>query len=295
MMTFAQNYLAAYGDELFVIPPGHYRDRKKDWRFTSLNVFGMDEKEKRTAVWQVSRGTIPRVDSKGNIYLASMIRPVGRAWPEFFDDKLGPVPAKLVYSSPYWYSYMYGGIVKFPPSGGSIWFEEGKIPSSAFGQPSAELLAKPKIEFGYQFNYNPLLKGHLQGAEWFRFGFSPYSETYPPGTPTCMCEGAGFDVDGFGRVFYPNLGQYRVEMIDNANNFIGTFGHYGNEDSLGSGKVAERALRDPKSKIAHPEIPLAWPTYVAVSDTHAYVNDTLNRRVVKVRLDAQAEETITWP
>jgi hypothetical protein len=30
---------------------------------------------------------------------------------------------------------------------------------------------------------------------------------------------------------------------------------------------------------------------VAVSDTHVYVADTINRRVVKVRLGAAAEET----
>ena len=41
---------------------------------------------------------------------------------------------------------------------------------------------------------------------------------------------------------------------------------------------------------AESEIPLAGPVYVAVSDTHAYVADTVNRRVVKVRLGAHAEE-----
>ena len=56
--------------------------------------------------------------------------------------------------------------------------------------------------------------------------------------------------------------------------------------------LADGALRNPKSKIGHPDISLAWPTYVAVSDTHAYVNDTLNRRVVKVRLDWKVEESL---
>ncbi len=32
-------------------------------------------------------------------------------------------------------------------------------------------------------------------------------------------------------------------------------------------------------------IPIAWPLSVVASDTHAYVADTLNRRVVKVKLD----------
>lgn len=44
-----------------------------------------------------------------------------------------------------------------------------------------------------------------------------------------MCERAGFGVDSFGRVFYPNLGLFRIEVIDTNNNPITTFGKYGNE------------------------------------------------------------------
>ncbi|MCX7804443.1 MAG: hypothetical protein N3A38_04550 [Planctomycetota bacterium] len=292
MMTFQLNYLAVRGDEIYVIPPGHYLKNVKDWRFTTLNVFGMDQKEKRTAIWQLTRGSIPRVDRRGNIYIASMMKPPGRVWPDFFDGKLGP-PEKIGGFSPeYWYSYMYGGIAKFPPEGGAIWHKEGEIPASAIGQPPPELLKKPKIEIGYMYYNRHLEKGYLQNAMWFRFGFSPYSETYPIGTPTCMCEGAGFDVDGWGRVFFPNLGQFRVEVIDNNSNFIGKFGAYGNEGSLGNGKVAGGAMREGRAKGPHPDIPLAWPSYVAVSDTHAYVNDTLNRRVARVRLGWRAGESL---
>jgi hypothetical protein len=68
-----------------------------------------------------------------------------------------------------------------------------------------------------------------------------------------MCEGSGFAVDPFGRVFFPNLGQFRVEVIDTNNNPIATFGGYGNPD------------------------------------THAYVADTVNLRVAKVKLAYAAE------
>jgi hypothetical protein len=99
-------------------------------------------------------------------------------------------------------------------------------------------------------------------------------------TSHCMCEGSGFDVDPFGRVFFPNLGQFRVEVVDTNNNPITTFGKYGNEDSGG-----------PAARVKKPDIPLAWPTYVAVSDGHAYVADTVNRRVVRVKLGYQADAT----
>ena len=42
-------------------------------------------------------------------------------------------------------------------------------------------------------------------------------------------------------------------------------------------------------------IPLAWPSYVAVSDRWAYVADTINRRVVRVKLTYAAEVTCAAP
>ena len=93
-------------------------------------------------------------------------------------------------------------------------------------------------------------------------------------TAHCMCEGSGFDVDPFGRVFFPNVGQFRIEVIDTNNNPLTTIGQYGNEDSGG-----------PNARVARPAIPLAWPTYVAVSARHAYIADTVNRRVVRVKLN----------
>ncbi len=294
IMTFTQNYLALHEDEIFFIPNAHYRGGERS-RFTSLNVMGYDREERRTAIWQLSRGSIPRIDSKGNIYIATMVRDPKQPLPPFFDDKMPPLQERMRFSSAYWYSYMYGGIVKFTPEGGSIWFKEGEISDAVIGEMPEQLKNAPKKEFGFHYYLNPLETGQLQNAEWFRSGFSPYSETYPVGTPTCMCEGAGFDVDGWGRVFYPNLGQYRVEIIDNNNNWIGTFGHYGNEDSIGGGKAVETAYQHEGTEREHPDIPLAWPTYVAVSDTHAYVNDTLSNRVVAVRLNAELTETVEVP
>ena len=44
-----------------------------------------------------------------------------------------------------------------------------------------------------------------------------------------------------------------------------------------------------RGRIKTAAIPLAWPSYVAVSDRYAYVADTINRRVVRVRLSYAAE------
>ena len=274
VMCFQIRHLAlppfAPPEELYFVPGGGSP--------RPLNVIGHDGKTRRTAIWQCFHGAIPRLDARGNIYLADMVKPPDRSYPEFFDGKLEPPPKQSGGGDRFWNSYMYGSIIKFPPSGGAIWYKPG-LPKDAVGEPPADLLAKPKIPVKVHFAYAPHDKAELQGALWTRFGFAPYSAHTSGMTSHCMCEGAGFDVDPYGRVFFPNLGQFRVEVVDTNNNFILSFGKYGNQDSGGK-----------DARVAKPEIPLAWPAYVAVSDTHVYVADTVNRRVVKIRLRAAAEE-----
>lgn len=279
MMTFQLNYLALRGDEIYVIKPvpGPH----------NVEVYDMGLNLKRRAVWNARRGSCLRVDGQGNVYMTVPLRPEGRDFEEFFDGKLGKIPDyyKGIGKGPhYWYTYMAGAIVKFPPQGGAFyWTGEKKGGEAAEGLPAA-VAAKPKITCQY------FLSGHyphklceVQGADWVRFGYAPYSETYGAGTPVCMCEGAGFDVDGWGRVWHANLFRFRVEVADNANNTIATFGKYGNQDS------------GPDGRIKTPAIPLAWPTYVAASDDFAYVNDTINLRVVRVKLGYAQEEICSLP
>jgi DNA-binding beta-propeller fold protein YncE len=265
-------------DEFYLIPPATAQPL-----YTALNAYGQDGKAKRTLVWGCLQGGTPRIDAKGNIYLAELVKPPDRSYPEFFDGKLPPPPKECGGGDLFWNSYMYASIIKFPPSGGVIW--SGKdLPPTAVGQPAADILSKPKVPFKRHYGYSPHATGELQGALWTRFGFAPYSAHMSGMTSHCMCEGSGFDVDPYGRVFYPNCGQSRVEIIDTNNNWIGTFGKYGNEDSGGK-----------DAKIKKPEIPLAWPVYVAASDTHVYVSDTVNRRVVSVRINYAAEATCPAP
>jgi DNA-binding beta-propeller fold protein YncE len=289
MMCFQLRHLAlrpfAPPDELYVVAPSEYLtgNPKDAGKFVTLNVIGQDGQTKRTVVWQCLNGAVPRLDAKGNVYLADLVKPPERSYPEFFDGKLPPPPRECSGGDLFWNSYMYGSVIKFPPEGGIIWHQKD-LPKSCLGQPPAELLARPKQPFKRHFSSSPHLTGALQGALWTRFGYAPYSAHMSGNTSHCMCEGSGFDVDPFGRVFFPNLGQFRVEVIDTNNNPITTFGRYGNEDSGG-----------PDARVKKPDIPLAWPVYVAVSDTHAYVADTVNRRVVRVKLGAAAEATCAIP
>ncbi len=277
--------MAVFKDEIYVNPPGNWRMMNPKSGgpgqigfITSLNVHGMDGKVKRTVVWQCSLWAVPRVDFKGNIYLADVVRPRGRTSPKFFDDKRDLSSVKG-YGA---HNYMYGSIIKFSPEGGAVWlkkgvdtgpkgnkFTEGKMPEG--------LLKKPEIPISYPgAHYAKLVDGTVQGAEWMRFGYSPYSGSLYGGKPWCGCNNANFDIDGFGRVFYPNLGQFRVEMVDTNNNRLGAFGRYGNQDEEAKGEV----------------IPMAWPCYMTVSDKYVYVTDLMSLRVLRVKLTYETGTTI---
>ena len=272
-----------FRDEIYINPPGDWRLMKGHGEgvgfYTSLNVHGMDGKIKRTAIWQCSALAIPRLDARGNIYLAENVKPRGRVSPEFFDGKRNKAFIKQ-YDT---HNYMYGSIIKFPPEGGAVWFKKGvnkeKNSGSVFteGQIPADLLKKPEIPISYPAaHFKKQADGTVQGGEWMRFGYAPYSAKWDSGKPMCNCENASFDVDPFGRVFYPNLGRFRIEMIDTENNWLGTFGRYGNQDDKAKGE----------------DVPMAWPSYTVVSDKYLYVSDLVNLRIVRVKLGYETEETV---
>jgi len=134
-----------------------------------IDEYGPDGRFKRTAIWVASDGALgPRIDLAGNLYLAECIKPLGKPYPDDFEDRL---------PSPYaerQYTWMYGSLVKFSPKGGGVWFPilddndvygfDGKAeldPSLAREQVSSvrdgSMLREPAA---------------LQGALWWRFGCS---------------------------------------------------------------------------------------------------------------------------
>ena len=60
-------------------------------------------------------------------------------------------------------------------------------------------------------------------------------------------------------------------------------------DSTRSASGKESNAEKPKPTVAVPAIPLAWPTGAGCSENHIYVNDTYNRRVVRVDKTYAAE------
>ena len=137
----------------------------------------------------------------------------------------------------------------------------------------------------------------LTGAEWVHPGIGHI------GHYNCNCENVTFDVDEFGRVFFPDTPMYQVRVIDTAGNAITTIGGYGNADNCGpesavidakTGQPRPRRADDPKdlkSPFVEPDIAMCWPTGVGVTDRHLYVADSISRRLVRGRVVYAAEES----
>ena len=271
--------------------------------YMSVDVYGPDGRRKRTAVGVTCDGALgPRVDPQGNIYMAECVRPKGALYPPALD---GRVPKGAVAE----YTWMYGSIVKFGPQGGATWYpgSEGAEQARYFETPPQVDASLGREEVWSSLGasrYNPRDQraAVLQGAQWWRYGVAFLADMHGGGGDRiCHCTGNDFDVDDFGRSFYPDQGHFRVAVLDTAGNPVTTIGSYGNQDACGpdsyvpdakGGYLRRRLPSDPAglvSPLAKPEIGFAWIVGVAVSDRFVYVADSVNRRVLRVRLDYDAQ------
>jgi hypothetical protein len=276
----------------------HYHGRMR------VDVYGADGKFKRTAIWVVSDGGIgPRLDPAGNIYIADSVKPVGQPFP---DDFKGELPGMRVQQQ---YTWIYGSVIKFAPVGGAIWFPITAREDEYSFDGEAKLPAdQPKEKFG-AIRDGLMLKqtGELQGALWWRYGCSYLLDMHVSHNVRCHCTAVEFDVDGFGRTFYPDQGRFKLVALDTAGNELLRFGGYGNQDSCGPESYVldpqtkvfrprrENDPKDLKSPFAEPDVPFAWITGLGVSDRYLYLTDGMNRRLVRVKLGYAAEATAEVP
>jgi sugar lactone lactonase YvrE len=156
------------------------------------------------------------------------------------------------------YATMIGSVVKFNPKGGGL--IEGKPIGKASSYNGVE-----KIYPGY---------GSFSGSD----------ENKDAGN--CVCRSPRFDLDPYGRLYLPNTATFNVRILDNSGNEICNIGHYGNFDS----QWVPEGSKDGKPIVDTPEIPLAWPLSVGVSDKMIYIGDLYNRRVVRVAKKFTIEE-----
>jgi hypothetical protein len=290
-MTDMSHTLGVRADgRVFVLQPGHAGGRPPK----ALHEYLPSGKQVTTdpIVWMVSDGAVgPRFDAAGNIYIADIVNPGKRPYPEEFEKVFkqkiiaGKTRPRGVQNE---VANMYGSIVKFTPKGGTIHYPEKDKPYK--GDPKLNGLKTVDAAYYAKTMQRPV---KITGAQWLAFGYSHVEVN------RCVCETTRFDVDEFGRVFFPDLCLYQVRVVDTNGNKILKFGGYGNAESMGpdSPVIDEKTgkLRPPKqgekSPFAEPEIAFAWLVGVIATDKYVYTGDSINRRMLRLKYEYAAEET----
>jgi hypothetical protein len=270
----------------------------------------------RPILWRLSDSVVgPRFDAQGNIYVAENIRPKRWLFPHEVETvlKAGNIPltgsggskagtaGQWVADPVYALMASYGSIVKFTPKGGMIQGEGDRGPFGSGGKP---FVGEPKLDpalktvevshMGGTYYWD---KTMVTGAEWIHPGVSHV------GNFGCNCENITFDVDEFGRTFYPDPVLCRVCVIDTAGNDITHFGDYGTENYCGPESpvvdpqtkcIRLRRADDPvglKSPFATPDIAFSWLVGVGVTDNYVYMGDSMNMRLLRAKLVYAVQET----
>ncbi|PCJ59047.1 MAG: hypothetical protein COA79_11860 [Planctomycetota bacterium] len=232
-------------------------------------------------IWNASDVVVgPRFDFQGNIYIAEAIKPKDQFVPEEYKKFIGDVKkgTKFPFGSPKnAIANMYSSIIKFSPKGGELEFSKvsygNAVNPTQWKNTKRDPNHKAQDVLFYKDAYG-VFPAKVYGADWIKMGISHLEYFY------CNCESTRFDVDAFGRVWYPDLGAYRVVTLDTNGNKIMEFGEYGNKDSITA-----------DGKLVTGKIPFAWLAGVGVTDRFAYMGDSMNRRALSVRLTYKAEET----
>ncbi len=247
-VTRTGNLYLAGGDEYRALDPATVRRYGPDGKLIDRAV---------VTVHQTYLGGIA-VDSKGSIYLGAQVVPKGELIPKWFAGKL---PKNDKHGYPGRAYRQYGGIVKFAPTGGAIVKDaNGKHFAVRNGKASS----------------GPVT---IRNGRWLcRAGEVPVRGT--DDGVHCFCETSRFDIDGFDRLFVPDIHRFAVRVLDSEGNDIALIGGYGNMDNRG-----------PDSQHPEPAIAYAWPLVAQVDGDRLYVADVTNRRIVAARLTYAVTET----
>jgi len=101
----------------------------------------------------------------------------------------------------------------------------------------------------------------------------------------CMCHDCRFALDNFARSFLPEMDHYSVAVLDANGNLIVRIGQYGNADSAGATS---------RAPLGSDEVGLFDPRYLAVHTDHRlFIADIGNARIVSVKLDYHATESVS--
>jgi hypothetical protein len=226
-------------------------------------------------IWMVSDTAVgPKFDQQGNIYIAEQVKPANQLYP---DEVKACVSGKGRAAEQRAAATMYGSILKFSPKGGMIHFTPRSKNSVPYdGTPKLDPSLK-KVDAATCPN-GSVKPAPVTGALWMKMGISHVCLHY------CNCENTRFDVDEFGRVWYPDLNRFRVCVLDTNGNELTHFGGYGNSENRGPESASE--------SLNKPDIALGWLIGVGATDKYVYLPDSVNRRLLRAEITYAAEETV---
>lgn len=259
-----------------------------------VHVFGPDGKMKKDSLVNgLGYGDCGLgVDARGNVYVGANVKPKATPYPAPFAGKV-PVDRwiwwkKAQREKPWHYMYYntylfhVGSVFKFPPAGGAFYGQD--ITAREEKRTQAVIDAKNAPEGSAEYTSAYLGREvKVAGAEWSWFGVSniPSSSDGPSPDPGCVCFNSHLSCDPYGRVFGVHVFGATVQVLDPAGNPITRIGRYGNADSAGPG-----------STVPEPAIALACPGYASYAKEKLYISDSINRRVVVVRFEYDAEQQL---
>jgi hypothetical protein len=293
-MIFMTHTLGIRHDgHLFMFEPGHPGDRPPKM----LREYTPDGRRvsETPIIWKVSDTAIgPKFDPQGNIYVAEVVRPLDQLTVPEYAGAASPVKlGATVEGAGSEAVCSYGSILKFSPKGGAIEFPGVSGTAKEMVEPKpyqGEMRLDPSlkaVDMAAVTRHHAVVKAKVTGALWAHFGIGHVELTY------CNCENTRFDVDWYGRVWYPDLGRQRVGVLDTNGNEIAHFGGYGNVDD--PMPDAESGMRDAEgrtSRIPHPEprIGFTWLIGVGATDKYVYMGDSMNQRLLRAKITCAAEE-----
>jgi hypothetical protein len=237
---------------IIYVPAGAGNRQIEDMKVKVIGADGTMNNDAAVHVQNARLGGIA-VDSRGNIYIGAQAVPGDERIPKRFAGKL-PADSPAHHPS---IDYMQNAnLFKFPPTGGSI-------------------LEDPDGTFTAIAQYRHA-NVTVNNALWIkRLGYIG-SHGKELG---CHCETTRFDIDGYDRLFIPDIFRFRIYALDANGNVITHFGSYGNMDSRGPG-----------SPVPTPEIPFGWPLSAECAHDKVYVADVINKRVVAIEFDYEVSE-----
>jgi hypothetical protein len=205
-----------------------------------------------------------RLDLQGNIYLAARVKPKGQPVPSWVEGKLsGSYDTKNTQA--WWGDEMYGSILKFGPIGGNVRVTDG---AHYDGPGDGDLIAGA----GRSEQSGERSPAKAENLVWMYYGYSHVLTHNSYRVGACWCNVTRFDIDYYGRIFFPNTFEHQVNAMDNNRNMIFSFR---NRD------VSQAAIG-----LGHD---------IDVTDRALYLADHWNNQIVSFKLTAQKEATVDLP